>query len=114
MDFPEFPHDFSKVARANVIQAEIRASRAAVSGVPAQAALQRAWYGDSGGGSSLGKAALIVQYIMTVFAAFAHEACELGKKGNGWSVDVIDREAREHLRLITIHAVYKYSYVNFY
>jgi hypothetical protein len=71
-----------------------------------QTSLQRVWFGQA----ILGKAAIIVQYIMTVFAALAHETCELGKKDGGWAVDVVDCEARKLLRLTTMHAVGKYSY----
>lgn len=111
MDFPQFPVDFSKEARANVIKAEIRASRAvADEGASVQPALQRARFGSE----SLGKAATVVQYIMTVFAALAHEACELGKTDGGWAVDVVDSQVRELLRLTTIYALWKYGYVGYY
>jgi DNA-binding XRE family transcriptional regulator len=106
MNFPQFPEDFSKEARARVIEVTIRASRAVVESAPVQTSLQRVWFGQA----ILGKAAIIVQYIMTVFAALAHETCELGKKDGGWAVDVVDREARELLRLTTMHAVGKYNY----
>src|ERR1035441_8559674 len=112
MDFPQFPKDFSREARARVIDAEIRASRAVAERRLPQDGLRGVWYKHSG----LGDAAIIVQYIMSVFAALAREACEMGKgrsgfgwHADGWSVDVVDRQAREFLRLTTIHAGYKYS-----
>jgi hypothetical protein len=109
MNFPLLPVDFSTEARANVIAAEIRASRALSSeGAAVQAALQRARFGQG----VLGKAGIVIQYIMTVFAASAHEACDLGKKAGGWAADIVDREARELLRLTVLHAKAKYSYLN--
>lgn len=49
-----------------------------------------------------------MQYIVTVFASFAHEACELGR-AQQWAVDTVDRESREFLRLTVSHATIKYS-----
>src|ERR1019366_1307540 len=48
------------------------------------------------------------QYIMSIFAAFANEACVLGRSGI-WTADRIDREARQCLRLTAIEARNKYS-----
>ena len=45
---------------------------------------------------------------MTVFLAFAKEACELGRC-NVWAVDEVDRQALEFLRLLAIRARSRYA-----
>ena len=86
MEFPQFPNDFSVPARANVIAAEVRSSRALNGPKQPQSALL--------GGVAAGRTGWVMQYIVTVFASFAHEACELGR-AQQWAVDTVDRESRE-------------------
>jgi len=100
MEFPQFPKEFSGPARAKVIAAEVRAGRAMNGPKAPQAALL--------GGAAAGRTGWVMQYIITVFASFAHEACELGRTQK-WAVDVVDRESREFLRLTVSHARIKYS-----
>jgi len=51
--------------------------------------------------------ALLRQCILSVFLTFAREACAVGKSGSaGWSIDKIDRECLEFLRIMTIEAWY--------
>jgi excisionase family DNA binding protein len=103
MELPPFPRDFSKQARANVIAVEIIASEAVAQAKEPQHALR------SGVFPGNRMSGVVVQYIMSVFAPFAHEACELGRKPDGWAADTVDRESREFLRLVISNAKAKYS-----
>lgn len=49
------------------------------------------------------------KYILTVFSAFAEEALVLGQRGS-WTVEIIDREAREFLACITLQAQLQKGY----
>jgi hypothetical protein len=49
---------------------------------------------------------VLYTYILRVFLAFSHEACELGMHGE-WSADRVSSEAEEFLRRFTIDAYYK-------
>ena len=89
----DFPKDFSAQAKARVVAAEINAKRRvsepgsfSYSGISGITDDPRTW--------------LVFRYIMEVFSVFAHEACELGRKVNGWTADVIDKESRDFLRSI--------------
>lgn len=98
----DFPLDFSPQARSRIIATEIEASRAVAE--PGNLSWTRV-----PGLIDDDRTALIFRYIRTVFAAFAREACELGRKPGGWMAHVIEREVREGLRRITINAAYKYD-----
>ena len=99
----EYPKEFDKIARAKIVAAEILASREMYGAwLPAQSDVPLA-----GTNYRLGTTRFF-QYIMSIFAAFANEACVLGRVGV-WPADRIDREAREFLRLIAIEAEAKYS-----
>jgi hypothetical protein len=51
--------------------------------------------------------ALLRQCILSVFLVFAREACALANSGSArWSIDKIDRECLEFLRIMTIEAWY--------
>ena len=45
---------------------------------------------------------IVFRYIMTVFAAVGHEACELGRNGT-WAVDEVDRQSRQFLRSFALY-----------
>lgn len=49
------------------------------------------------------------KYILTVFSAFAEEALALGQRGK-WTVEIIDREAREFLASVTLQAQIEKGY----
>jgi hypothetical protein len=103
MDYPRFPKDFSREAKSAVIMAEVDASRTVAESAQKLSAQRLAH------GGPVNKEAIIFQYIMTVFYAFAREACYLGL-AREWSIDVVDREAREFLRLTAIHARARYRH----
>jgi excisionase family DNA binding protein len=97
-----FPSDFSREARDKVVAAEIRAGRfvaepGAYSFTTRPAVIEH------------GPTWLVFRYIMLVFAVFASEACKLGEASDGWSLDIVDREVREFLRLLTIKAELRYG-----
>ena len=99
----EYPAEFNKIARANMVEAEILADRAMYGAWPsAQSDVLLV-----GTEYHLGTTRFF-QYIMSIFAAFANEACVLGRSGI-WTADRIDREARQCLRLTAIEARNKYS-----
>jgi hypothetical protein len=49
------------------------------------------------------------KYILTVFSAFAEEALALGQRGS-WTVEIVDREAREFLASITLQTQLEKGY----
>ena len=49
------------------------------------------------------------KYILTIFSAFAEEALALGQRGS-WTVEILDREAREFLASITLQAQLEKGY----
>lgn len=99
----DYPPEFDSVARAKMVAARIEATREMYGAWPsAQSDVLLA-----GTQYTLGTGR-VFEYIMSIFSAFANEACVLGRVGR-WSTDRIDGEAREFLRLITIEAETKYS-----
>ena len=92
------------MARAKIVAAEIEASREMYGAWShAKSSTQIA-----GSNFHLGTAR-VFQYIMTIVAAFANEACVLGRTGV-WNTDKIDQEVKEFLRLVVIDASVKYSH----
>ena len=99
----DYPREFDKATRAKLVAAEIEASR--------QVMMSRSLF--SSGELIVGTAfrlesSHVFQYILTMFHAFAIEACALGRNGE-WTADRIDCESRNFLRLMTIQAQYKYG-----
>jgi DNA-binding XRE family transcriptional regulator len=91
----QYPHDFPKEAQANVEAEKIRAGEAfdkAKEQLPASK-----W------GAIPEVEKLLKQLILSVFAVFAHEACELGRRGV-WPVVHLHSECREFLRHFTLEA----------
>ncbi len=85
-----YPNDFPDAARAKVAAINIRAARdleAAKSNVRGAPELE----------------AILLTYILRVFLSFAEEALELGRRGI-WSVDVVETQSREFLRVTTLEA----------
>jgi len=105
MELPPLPPEFSAHARNNIIVAEIKAARAVTE--PGNFSFSSRIIDEP-------KTWLVFRYIMSVFSAFAHEACELGRKPNGWSADKIDRESRGFLLSITIRVHRKYDAKEFH
>jgi lambda repressor-like predicted transcriptional regulator len=98
----DYPQEFDHVARAKMVAAEIEASRKASEFRPYQPSEALI------PGTPFRRLnAPVFQYILTVFRAFANEACVLGRSGI-WATDRIDAESREFLRVITIEAQEKY------
>ena len=89
----DFPNDFSQQAKAKVVLAEIKARAFVEKGSIA--------FSHVPGIIEHAETALVFQYIATVFAAFAHECCELGRSGL-WDTVRVDREARSGLRSIAL------------
>src|SRR5260370_5831275 len=100
MDF-SFPNGFCPQARNNVVTSEIKASR--LVNQPGQFSF------SSIGVMTQPQTYLVFRYIMTVLGVFAHEACELGRKPDGWSTDKIGRASNHFLRRMAINATLKYD-----
>lgn len=98
-----YPRAFSSQAKAKIVAAEIRALREA-----SEPSVLLSGPRFIPGTTFRREASGFFQYILTVFAAYAHEACELGRNGK-WSADVVDREAREGLRMIVMQAQSKFD-----
>jgi len=84
-----FPREFPPAARAKVAAKKILAARDFVRKQSARGVTEIE--------------AALRTYILEVFLHFAEEACRLGRQGV-WSVEQVEREAREFLRLTTIEA----------
>jgi lambda repressor-like predicted transcriptional regulator len=98
----QYPRDFSSQAQARVEAAEIRAAK---DFMDAKNALpRRGMYG-----SPAEVERLLKGYILTVFGAFAHGACELGRQLT-WTVARIDSEVHEFLRLLVLRACREKGY----
>jgi excisionase family DNA binding protein len=97
----EYPREFSIQAQARVEAAKIRAGKAfshAKKNLPAYLHGSRSEVRD-----------LLKTCIMTMFAAFADGACDLGRQGV-WTVARIDDEAHEFLRKATRDAFFDWGY----
>jgi hypothetical protein len=99
----DYPREFDKATRAKLVAAEIIASRRVM--------MSRSLF--SSGELIVGTAfrlesSHVFQYILTMFHAFAIEACALGRNGE-WTADRVDRESQKFLRLITIQAQHRYG-----
>jgi hypothetical protein len=97
----EYPREFSTEAEAKVEGARIRAEKQ-FDGLKNGLDLM-------GHGSPSDVEGLLRKYILAVLAAFAHEACELGRQGT-WKVTRIDAEVDEFLRRITLRAYSERGY----
>lgn len=95
----DYPQEFSPEARARVEAERLRATRAYEkkrNDLP------------SGYGHFSENEQNFRTFILRVFLAFAHEACELANHGI-WTVDEVRSEADEFLRRFTIDAHYYYG-----
>lgn len=92
----DYPTDFPQESRARVEAERLRAVR--------ELEQNRKAFSSSYGPTREDEQNLR-HYILRVFLAFAHEACELGLQGR-WPVERIRSEADEFLRLFTIEAYY--------
>ena len=92
----EYPQEFSQQARARVESEKIRAGR---DFEQAKQAVQ--WTAEV--------EVLLREYVLRVFIAFVQQACKFGRNDT-WSVDRIESESLEFLRLLTIDAYYSKGY----
>jgi hypothetical protein len=92
----DYPRDFSKQAQANVEAANIRAEQVF------DETVDRARTNSDRVPYKFIETAL-EQYILSAFAVFAHECCEIGKSG-AWTASRVDEEAQEFLRIIANQA----------
>jgi hypothetical protein len=87
MDF--YPSEFSPEARDRVEKQKIRAYREL---------LPSSVYDSN-------EQDLAIRCVMLIFLTFAKEACAL-RKERGWTIERVDRESKEFLRLLTIMVVF--------
>jgi hypothetical protein len=101
MEFPMVPAEFSAQASANIMKAQVIANRAITesAGKPSRSLFR---------GAPPDKGWLVLEWVMTVFSAFASGACGLGKQGT-WTADNVDRETRRFLYNLLVFASYKYD-----
>jgi lambda repressor-like predicted transcriptional regulator len=93
----KYPQGFPAHAQAAVIAEQVRASQAFIADLsrqmpppPPGVVGQEAW-----------TTMYARKYILRVFSAFAHQACELGRYEN-WTATQVDDACREFLRLLAI------------
>jgi hypothetical protein len=94
-EYTSYPYDFPNDAQASVECAKLRAGEVfdkAKEKIPASR-----W------GSLRDVEGLLKQYILSVFAVFAHEVCQLGGRG-AWTVVRVHSECLDFLRLFSIEA----------
>jgi len=94
----EYPQEFSVQARARVVAKQLKATRKLEQ-------IQTKEPPEGWAENRLDECAFYA-YILRVFLAFAHEACELGRQGT-WPVDRIRKKANDFLREFTIEAYYE-------
>jgi hypothetical protein len=101
MEFPIVSADFSAQSSANVTRAQVIANKTITqsSDQPSRPLFR---------GAPSDKAWLALQWVMTVFSAFADGACGLGRQGT-WMADRVDRETRKFLYQLVEFACYKYN-----
>src|SRR5258708_39729388 len=98
----DYPREFDKIGGGKMIAAEIKASR------EVSEPLHQPHGALIPGTSYRSEAGKLFQYILTVFEAFANEACVLGRLET-WTADRVDREVRQFLGTITLGARAKYD-----
>src|SRR5580698_1599699 len=94
MQLPPLPSAFSKQAKKNVVDAEIKARRSLDTPV-----FNRLFPGDPPDGTRQ-----VLEYALKVFAAFGHEACMMANGANPWTSDQIMDNSRAFLEKL-IYAV---------
>src|ERR1035437_7971754 len=100
-DAMEYHGEFSIGAQARVEAAKIRAARTFDTAKRGLAPM--------GHGSPTDVEKILRQYIMSVFATFAHEACELGCQ-HIWTIAQVDFAVEKFLQAWTVEAYYEKGY----